>query len=105
MFATPPVKNKHRIGRSLCLENPRPKGGISPLRQGCLLIFTLNQNKYYPDLAGPDFPIGPVFDRMISEVARAGGTYDEESLSGLVNHMIEVDTARLDAARNKINVP
>jgi len=81
----------------------------SPALQAADLIAYGTSNlalkKYYPDLAGPDFPIGPVFDRMISEVARAGGTYDEESLSGLVNHMIEVDTARLDAARNKINVP
>jgi len=34
----------HRIDRSLCPENPRPKGGINSLRPNARLIFTLNQN-------------------------------------------------------------
>ncbi len=36
----------HRTDRSLCLENPRPKGGIFlPFGETLALIFTLNQNR------------------------------------------------------------
>ena len=34
----------HRIDRPQCLENPRPQGGIFPLRQFSALLFTLSQN-------------------------------------------------------------
>ena len=35
----------HRTDRSSCLENPRPKGGIPPIRSDGCLILTLNQNR------------------------------------------------------------
>jgi hypothetical protein len=58
--AQKPKEKPHRTDRSLCLENPRPKGGIFlPFGEILSLIFTLNQNRPRHPVVG-DFPITAV---------------------------------------------
>ena len=55
----------------------------------------LKLREYLPSEKSRDFPVGPVFDRLMQTVARAGGMYDKESLNNLIGHMIETDEAML----------
>jgi hypothetical protein len=81
---------------------------LCPLQAADLLAYgtyDLSMRRYYPEMTRSDFPVGPVFDRMMNEgVAKAGGIYDEESLHRLVLRMIEADTDLLEKERQKANI-
>ncbi len=77
---------------------------FTPLQAADFLAYStvdMNMRRYYPDNKRPDFPVGPVFDRLLETVARAGGVYDDDSLPGLVRHMIEVDEAKLEEVKKE----
>lgn len=77
-----------------------------PLQAADLLAYgtyDLTMRRYYPELKRTDFPVGPVFDRMMDEgIARAGGVYDDEALHGLVTNMIETETALLEKEKRRL---
>jgi hypothetical protein len=76
---------------------------FSPLQAADIAAYgtgDLSAQRYYPS-ERPDFPIGPVFERLITNVAAAGGVFDEESLKILVVGMIDADRARLDDLKNR----
>lgn len=58
--------------------------------------------RYYPDTQGRDFPIGPVFERLMTNIRSLGGGYDGEALDNLIQHMIEVDEGMI--AEEKIRL-
>jgi hypothetical protein len=74
-----------------------PSNEFMPLQAADLLAYGTNDlvsQRYYPSVRH-DFPVGPVFDRLIHDVANTGGGYDAEALDKLIEHMIQVDEAMI----------
>jgi hypothetical protein len=81
-----------------------PSDKFKPLQAADLLAYgtgDLVSQKYYPS-ARHDFPIGPVFDRLINNVLNKGGGYDGESLDRLIEHMIQVDEAMIAEEKHRL---